>query len=304
MSGTMTSGSLPRLQQEGVKRVFDQANKAWEPIYTKIYDVDSSRKAYEVFVQTSNMGLAAVKGEGADIEMDSTKQLWTPKWIHTPYGKGFVVTREAKDDNLYGYYKKGARALAHCMNVTREVRSHILLNTAFSTSSAMTGGDGVAVCATNHPNGHGGTYSNRLPVDANFSPAALEDMLKLIMRAKDDRGLARKLMPKKLIGHTDQMFDFERVLNSNLMPGTANNDLNALRGTISGGYVLSPYMDANTKSWFIKTDAEDGLIFMNRVDIEFDEDKAFLNQNSRYAAYMRFSTGIGDVMGLFGSQGV
>lgn len=303
MSGTITTGSAPRLLQQGVKRVWDNANKEWEAIYPKLFKVESSKKAYELTVQMSNMGLAGVKAEGDDIQFDSTKQLFAPKFVHIAYGKGFVVTREAMDDNQYNYYSKGARALAHCMNVTREVRAHVLYNTAFTTASAMTGGDGIAMISTAHLNGHGGTYANRLAIDANFSEAALEDMLKLIMRAKDDRGLARKLRPMKLIGHTDQMFDFDRVLNSNLRSGTAENDKNAVKGTISGGYVLSPYLDANTKSWFIMTDAEEGMTFYNRVPLEFGEDKAFTSDNMRYKAYMRFSTGYSDPQGIFGSEG-
>jgi len=189
MTGTMNTGSAPRLLQLGVKAVWDNANKEWEPMYPKLYDVQKASKgAYEVTVQMSNMGLASVKNEGDDIQMDSAKQLFAPKFVHTPYGKGFVVTREAIDDNKYNYYRKGAQALARSMNLTREVRAHILYNTAFATSSAMTGGDGIAMISTSHLNGNGGTYSNRLAIDANFSEAALEDMLKLIMRAKDDHG--------------------------------------------------------------------------------------------------------------------
>lgn len=304
MSGVITTGSAPRLLQLGVNAVFNNANKQWEPIYPKLFEVMTADKgAYELDIQMSNMGLASAKAEGDDIAMDSTRQLFAPKYVHVAYGKGFVVTREAKDDNKYNYYRKGAQALARCMNITREVRAHTLYNTAFATSSAMTGGDGIAMVSTAHLNGNGGTYSNRLAIDANFSEASLEDMLKLIMRAKDDRGLARKLRPMSLIGHTDQMFEFERVLNSNLRSGTSDNDMNAVKGTISKGYVLSPYLDSNTKAWFIRTDAEEGMKFKDRVPLEFGEDMDFGTYNTRYKAYMRFSTGYSDPQGIFGTQG-
>ena len=303
--GTITTGSAPRLLQLGVKTVWDNANKSWESIYPMLYDVQKASKgAYEVGVQMSNYGLANVKGEGDDILMDSTKQLFAPKFVHVAYGKGYVITREAIDDNKYNYYNKGAQALARCMNVTKEVRAHVLYNTAFAASSAQLGGDGVAMISTAHSNGNGGTYSNRLAIDANFSEASLEDMLKIIMRAKDDRGLARKLRPMKLIGHTDQMFNFDRVLNSNLRSGTAENDKNAVKGTISGGYALSPYLDSNTKAWFIRTDAEEGMVFYDRTPLEFGEDESFLSDNKRYKAYMRFTTGYNDPQGIFGTSGV
>lgn len=305
MSGVINTGSAPRLLQLGVQEVWDNANSMWEPQYTKLFNVKKASKgAYEVTVQMSNMGLAAVKAEGDDIEMDSTKQLFAPKFIHVAYGKGYVITREAKDDNKYNYYREGAQALNDSMNMTKEVRAHVLYNTAFSTSSAMTGGDGVAMISTAHLNGNGGTYSNKLAIPANFSEAALEDMIKLIMRAKNDRGLPRKLRPMTLIGHTDQMFEFDRILNSNLRSGTADNDKNAVKGTISGGYVLSPYLDSNTKAWFIRTDAREGMTFQDRVPLEFGEDMDFGTYNTRYKAYMRFSTGYSDPQGIFGSEGV
>lgn len=303
MSNVITSGSAARLLQDGVKKVWNAASKEWEPFYTQLYKMDSSNKQYELTVQMENMGLASVKTEGDDITFDSFRQSFAPKFVHVAYGKGFIVTREAKDDNQYGYYKKGARALNRAMNITKEVRTHVLYNTAFSTSSAMTGGDGIALCSTAHINGpSGGTYANKLSVDAEFSESALEDMLKLIMRAKDDRGLAIKLRSMKLIGHTNNKFEFDRVLNSNLRSGTADNDKNVLMGTIANGVVVSPYLDANTKAWFIMTDAEEGMTYYDRIPLEFDEDKAFTSDNSRYKAYMRFSTGYSNPRGLYGSN--
>lgn len=303
MSNVITSGSAARLLQEGVKKVWNAASAEWEPIYTQLFKMDTSTKAYELTVQMENMGLASVKTEGDDITFDSFRQSFAPKYVHVAYGKGFIVTREAKDDNQYGYFKKGARALNRSMNVTKEVRTHVLYNTAFATSSAMTGGDGIALCSTSHINGpSGGTYANKLPVDAEFSEAALEDMLKLIMRAKDDRNLAIKLQAMKLIGHTNNKFEFDRVLNSTLRTGTADNDKNSLMGTISKGVVVSPYLDANTKAWFIMTDTDDGMTYIDRTPLEFDEDKAFTSDNSRYKAYMRFATGYDNPRGLFGSN--
>jgi hypothetical protein len=302
MSNTITSGSAARLLQEGVKKVWHAASKEWEPIYPQLYKTDSSSKAYELTVQMENMGLASVKTEGDDITLDSFRQSFAPKFVHVAYGKGFIVTREAKDDNQYGYYKKGARALNRSMNITKEVRTHVLYNTAFSASSAMTGGDGVAMCSASHINGpSGGTYSNIITAAA-FSESSLEDMLKTIMRAKDDRGLAIKLRATKLIGHTNNKFEFDRVLNSSLRSGTADNDKNVLMGTISNGVVTSPYLDANTNAWFIMTDAEEGLTYYDRTPLEFGEDKSFMSDNTRYKAYMRFSTGYSDPRGIYGSN--
>jgi len=293
MSSTITTGSIPRLLQEGVKKVFGNSYKSYEPIYTQLYDTDTSKKAYEVDVQMEGLGLVTEKTEGDDISFDTRRQGFAPKYVHVPYAKGFIVTREAMDDELYGQLKSGAKSLARTFAVSKEVRTHVLFNTAFSSSSAMVGGDGLSMINTAHINGpSGGTYSNRLAIDADFSEASLEDMLRLIMRATDDRGLAINLMPKRLVGHTDQLFEFERVLNSSLRSGTAENDLNAVKKlNMIPDYVVSPFLTANTKAWWLLTDAEEGLKFFDRVAMEFEEDTSFTSGDYRHKSYMRFSSG-------------
>jgi len=301
----ISSGLIPRAMQSGINKIFETGTKEWAPIYPKLFSVSSSTKGYEIDLHMEGFGLATEKKEGDDITFDTRRQGFSPKYIHTAYAKGFIFTREANDDKQYDLGFKGARSLQRAMQVTKEVRAHVLYNTAFSTSSAMNGGDGVAMVSTAHINGpSGGTYSNRLAVDADFSEASLEDMLKLIMRAKDDRGLPIRLMAKRLISHTDQVLDFERVLKSNLRSGTAENDLNAVKALNSiPDYVVSPYLDANTKSWFILTDAEEGMKFFDRVGIQYEEDTSFTSGDYRHKAYMRFSSGYSNPRGVYGSQG-
>lgn len=307
MSSTITTGSIPRLLQAGVSKVFGDTYNSYAPTVTSLYNKARSNKAYEVNVQLEGFGLASEKTEGDDITFDSRRQGFAPKYIHAAYAKGFIVTREALDDEQYGQLNKGARALARAMAVTRETRAAALFNTAFASGSNMLGGDGVSLINSAHGNGpSGGTYSNTLPVAADFSEASLEDMLKLIMRAKDSRGLPIMLRGMKLVGHTDLTFDFQRVLKSELQSGTANNDINAVRslGMFPNGFVTSPYLDANPRAWFIITDAADGLTMYQRTALEFGEDESFTSMNRRFRAYERYSFGYDDPRAVFGSPGV
>lgn len=306
MAGTINRGSNPRLLQDGVNKVFGDTVKAWPKMYDKLYGMSKSNKAYEVDVQMEGFGLAQTKEEGNDITFDSRQQGFAPKYVHAARAKGFVVTREDIDDERYGTFKKGARALGRTMMITKETVAATLYNTAFASSSAMTGGDGLSMCNTAHINGpSGGTYANRLAVDADFSEASLEDMLKLIMRATDARGLAQNLRAVKLIGHTDNQFNFERVLKSALQSGTANNDLNAVKSlsSISDGFICSPYLSADPDAWFIRTDAMEGMKGFDRIALEFGEDESFTSMNKRFRAYERYSFGYSDPRGIYGSAG-
>jgi len=305
MSSTITRGSIPRLLQEGVKNVFGNNYKMLDPIHSKLYEVIGSKKAYELAVMLEGFGVASVKEEGDDITFDSRQQGTTPKYVHVTWGKGFIMTREAIRDELYGQLTSGAKALGRSMAITKEINAATLFNTAFATTSAMSGGDGLAMISTAHLNGpSGGTYSNRLAVDADFSEASLEDMLKIISRATDPRGLPLALQANMLVGHSDQQFEFQRVLKSDGQNDTANNAINAVKsmGSIKG-IIASPYLSTDVDAWFITTNAPDGLKMYQREDVTFDQDLTFASRNSRFLAFESYCFGYDDPRAVYGSSG-
>ena len=106
MSGTISTGNLPRLLQEGLRSVFGNEYTAHAKEFDKIFDTKGSRKNYEVDAQLEGMGLAPVKPEGDEISFDSFRQGFTPKYQHLTYAKGFICTKEALADELYGQLNK------------------------------------------------------------------------------------------------------------------------------------------------------------------------------------------------------
>ena len=304
-SGTISTGSAPRLLQSGVKKIFGDGLKEHPIKYSKMFDGENSSKQFEVDVQLEGFGLASQKQEGDDITFDSRQQGFTPKYPNLAYAKGFVVTREAIDDELYGQFRKGARSLAKSMMITKEVIGAAVYNNGFDSNFTMTDGDGVELFSTAHSNGpSGGTYSNRLTVDADLSEASLENLLIQIGNVKDARGLQSALQAVRLIVPTDLNYEAIRILKSSGQSGTANNDINAIKesGAIRDGTLVNPYL-TDTDAWFLLTDAEDGLKHYTRTPLEFAQDEAFTSGNMRFKAYERYSFGWSDARGCFGSQG-
>lgn len=304
----ISTGSIPRLLQEGVRKVFGDSLTEWDAKYNKIFNVMSSKKAYELFVQLEGFGLADEKDQGDDITFDSRMQGFAPKFIHTTWAKGYIVTEEALDDELYGQLDKGARALARAMNVTREVEAHSILNDGWTVASAMVDGDGVGLFSLVHPNGpSGGTYSNRLTVEASLSEASLEDLLALIGRAEDARGLPAMITAERLVVATGtNEFNAQRIMGSVLQNDTANNATNAIRdmNVIKKGWMSTPYL-TDQDAWFVTTNAPEGLTFFQRKDVTFGQDNSFTTGNARFKASMRQSQGYGDARGAYGgSSGV
>ena len=304
MSGTIARGNIPRLLQQGVKKVFGQAYDKHDIEWNKFFDEDSSRKAFELDVQFEGFGLAGVKDEGGDISFDSQRQGFTPTYPHVTYGKGFVVTKEAIQDELYDQFSKRARCLAFSMTQTKEVIGANVLNNGGNSSFLMGGGDGVSLFNDSHVNGptDNGTFANRLPITADLSEASLEDLLIQIGQATDPRGLRIAIQGTRLIIPVQLQFEAQRILGSVLQNDTANNATNALRdmNAIRDGFVVNHYL-TDPSAWFIKTNAPDGMKYYTRQEVEFGEDNAFTTGNMRFKADERYSFGWTDPRGMYGS---
>jgi hypothetical protein len=304
----IATGTIPRLLQEGVNKVFGNGLKEWDPKYSKIYMVDKSTKDYEVDVQVDGFGLAAVKDQGDDITFDSSSQGFVPKYYHVTYGKGFIITEEAIEDELYGQFTQGAKRLAKAMNISREYYAHQPLNNAWDTNYTMLGGDGKPLFSTTHPNGPaGGTFSNRLTVEADLSEASLEDLTGLVLTATDARGLPAMITIKRLVISAGvNAFNTQRIMGSVLQNDTGNNATNAMKdlGLITEGWMQTPYL-TQQRAWFLTTNAEDGLRYFQRREITFGQDNSFTTGNARFKSTMRQSQGWSDARGAYGgSSGV
>tara|TARA_R110000803_G_scaffold58245_2_gene116481 strand:- start:707 stop:1630 length:924 start_codon:yes stop_codon:yes gene_type:complete len=307
MAGVIATGNISRLLQEGVKNVFGQAYEEHTEQCSMLFNEESSNKAFELDQQFEGFGLAPVKNEGAGVAYDSQSEGFTPKYPNLTYAKGFIVTREAMEDNLYNLFTRRARALAFSMRQTEENVGANVYNRGFNSAFLMTGGDGVELFSQLHVNGPSDptTFSNELATPAALSEASLEDLLIQINEATDPRGLRIALSGERLIVPPKLGFDAERIMNSVLQNDTGNNAVNAVRATgmLPAGYVVNNYLTSDT-AWFIKTNAPDGMKRMNRQAVRFEQDNDFGTSNARFKADQRYAFGWTDPRGAYGSAGV
>ena len=307
MAGVITTGNISRLLQEGVANVFGQAYNEHPAEHTMLFNEESSRKSFELDQQFEGFGLAPQKQEGAGVSYDSQQEGFTPKYPNLTYAKGFIVTREAMEDNLYDLFARRARALAFSMNQTKETVAANVYNRAFNSSYLMEGGDGVELLSTAHVRGPSDstTFSNELATPAALSEASLEDLMIQIAQAKDARGLNIAIRGERLIVPPALAFEAERILNSVLQNDTGNNAVNAIRstGVLPAGHMVNHYLTSNT-AWFVKTNAPDGMKYWNRQAVRFEQDNDFGTSNARFKADERYAYGWTDPRGLYGSAGV
>jgi hypothetical protein len=295
-------GDFAKALWPGVNKWYGDSYSEHSVEYTDLFDTYSSRKAFEEDVGVSGFGLAAVKPEGSSISYDTAQQGFLTRYQHVTYGLGFIITREMVEDDQYDVIaKKRATALAFSMRQTKETIAANVYNRAFTSTYA--GGDGKELLATDHVNVVGPTYANETTA-ATLSEAALEDLSILIMNASNDRGLNISLMGETLIVPPALVFESDRILNSPLRVGTANNDLNALKnmGKFPGGVKVNHYLTSTT-AYFIRTNCPDGMKYFERRGDDFSMDNDFDSENAKYKATARYSFGWTDPRGLYGNSG-
>ena len=268
----------------------------------EIFETESSDRSFEEETKLSGFSAAPVKGEGSAIEYDNAQEAWTARYTHETIAMGFSLTEEAIEDNLYdSLSSRYTKALARGMAYTKQVKGASILNNAFAGS---TYGDGKTLCATDHPLVSGGTNSNRPAVAADLNETSLEAAVIQIAGWTDERGLLIAAKPSKLVIPPALQFVATRLLDTELRVSTADNDINAIRnnGSIPGGYTVNNYL-TDTNAWFLMTDVPNGLKHFVRSPMQTSMDADFDTGNSRYKARERYSFGVSDPLGIFGSPG-
>ena len=288
----------------GLNALFGLEYAKYGEEHAEIFETESSDRSFEEETKLSGFSAAPVKDEGSAIEYDNAQEAWTARYTHETIAMGFSITEEAIEDNLYDSLSaRYTKALARAMAYTKQVKAASVLNNAFS-GSGVTYGDGKVLCATDHPLVSGGTNSNTPAVAADLNETSLEAAVIQIAGWTDERGLLIAAMPRKLIIPSNLQFVATRLLETEGRVGTADNDINALRnnGSIPEGYAVNYYL-TDTDAWFLMTDVPNGLKHFVRTPMSTSMDADFDTGNSRYKARERYSFGVSDPLGIFGSPG-
>ena len=296
----MNRAQFAKMLEPGLNTLFGLEYDSYPAEYAKVFENNTSQKAFEEDVLLTGFGAAPTKDEGSGVSYDSASQQWTARYQHETIALAFSVTEEAEEDGLYGSIaSRYTKALARSMASTKEIKAANVLNNATSTA----GGDGVSLLSTSHPT-QNGNQSNTLTTAADLSETSLESILINIADMKDDRGLRIAAQGTMLIIPTAYSFVAERLLESQLRTGSADNDINAIK---SGGYLPQGYHVmrrlTDSDAFFIKTDVPDGLKMFQRSAMKKGMEGDFETGNVRYKVRERYSFGFTDWRGIFGTEG-
>ena len=286
---------------------YGEVNNEHEPLY----DVENSDRAFEEEVLFTGFGTAPVKGEGAGVSYDDAQESYTARYTAETVALAFAVTEEAMEDNLYDTFAKlRARGLARAMANTKQVKAANLFTNGFSDTI----GDGAAFFSAAHPTISDGSQSN-LMAAADLTEATLETALTSIQKIKDDRGILIGASAISLHIPVDSWAIADRIMSSpgNTQTSAASgatsggfnsNAVNATRhmGMIPEGYFINRRF-TDTDSYFIKTDVPNGAKMFIRSPLQTKMEPDFDTGNLRFKARERYSFGVSDWRGYFGSAG-
>jgi hypothetical protein len=287
----------------GLNALFGMEYKRYGEEHKEIYETETSERSFEEETKLAGFSAAPVKPEGQAIAYDNAQEAWTARYNHETIAMGFSITEEAMEDNLYDSLSaRYTKALARAMAYTKQVKAAAILNQGFN--AGVTYGDGVSLFSTQHPLVSGGFNSNRPTVGADLNETSLENAVIQIAAWTDERGLLIAAKPRKLIVPPSLQFVATRLLETELRVATADNDINALKnnGSIPEGYTINHFL-TDTNAWFLTTDVPNGLKHFIRTPMSTSMDGDFDTGNARYKARERYSFGVSDPLGIFGSPG-
>ena len=298
----ISRAQLAKELEPGLNALFGLEYDRYENEHADIFEEESSDRAFEEEVMLGGFGTAPVKGEGTSINFDDAQETYTARYQHETIALAFSITEEAVEDNLYDRLaSRYTKALARSMAQTKQIKAAAVLNNAFDTGNPI--GDGAALCSSAHPS-LSGNQRNQLSTASDLNETSLEQMLIDIAGLTDERGLKIAVRGMKLLIPKELQFTAERVINSNLRSGTADNDTNAVKsmGMLPEGAVVNHYL-TDTDAFFIKTDAPNGFKYFNRSPIKTAMEGDFDTGNMRFKARERYSFGVSDWRAVFGTAG-
>ena len=291
----------------GLNAVFGMEYGEVDNEHDVLFDVENSDRAFEEEVLFTGFGSAPTKGEGAAVSYDDAQESYTARYTAETVALAFAITEEAMEDNLYDTFAKlRAKGLARAMANTKQVKAANLFNNGFSDTI----GDGAAFFSAAHPTISDGNQSN-LMAAADLSEATLETALTNVQKIKDDRGILIGASAVSLHIPVDSWAIADRILsspgNTQTSAAAANPNTNAINATRHLGMLPEGYhinrRFTDTTSYFIKTDVPNGAKMFVRSPLQTKMEPDFDTGNLRFKARERYSFGVSDWRGYFGSAG-
>ena len=265
-------GEFTELMTRDMYGWFMEAYDQLQPVYPQIFSVETIDSAYLQVTEGIGLGQLTQRNEGDSIVASNPLEGYTVYGKARTFSDAFYLTAEFVEDAdpnklanvMQGFAKTWAQGVinsketfaANFFNYGGYTAGNAIFNNTITgvisdPSGALiyTGKPFFALSGNNHPAKDGSTYYNSLGA-LNLTTANLQTAYNLMTNTNnyDERGEKIMLSPDTLLIPPALRFTARTILESELLPGGANNDKNVTQNLVS--QIEWQYL-TDTDAWFL-----------------------------------------------------
>ena len=268
--------------------------------YTQFLNVNTGNANYQRVGQVGGFGALVDISEGEAIPYDMIKQGNEKTIKYTNIALAAQVTENMREDDITGIIAQIPAMMAKSMLYTCELKGIDLLNSGFVTTTRA-GLDTKALFSAAHTLVDSATAGVNLTTAASLSETSLQALMDTMEGCLNEKGIPIPIQPKVLIIPVALRWVAERLLLSELRPGTTDNDVNVLKGKLR--FMVNHYLTSTT-AYFLAADKSEHdlqLIFRRKLKTASQDD--FNTGSWLYKVTARLTADFFDWRGCAGNAG-
>lgn len=285
-----------------------------DELVKSIFNVKTSKRFGEKIGSMTEFANFDIVDEGNDYVLDDVQGGFTKLIEHSAMLKGFVCTREMKDDGQIDTMKVAAANFIRAYKRTRAQFASDALTTEGSTftfggksSLDKTTGDGKGLFATDHPyskSGLSGTQSNVFTNAFGTDSVMLNKLANIGRNFKNQSGNVMGYTFDTIIipGNCPELEDtVKKVIRTDLMVGSNYNDINTQKGLwkliIDHRWEAPVVSSAQTNPYILMSSEANrelqGALFYDRCPLDVRNEVLNKSRNLEWSGYCRMGVGFG-----------
>jgi len=316
----ITTSDFPALTDD-LQSIFNEVakTKVAEMKGNKIFNVfDTNRRTYDHLILHGVSGIKEVT-PGNDLPNILTEEGDSITWTQRYFGGIMSVTKAMRKFDLHNQIESLVRSLTvDAFDKVDQSLADVLLygwdtsyTDVYGASVSSVGPDAACLFSASHTNNlNSSVFSNVITSNPVLSRAAIITARTQGKQHQDPTGHKRSINLDTLVVSSTNEDLAERIVLSELIPGSANNDKNTLKGKIKQIIVwerLDDRSDGTDTSayWFMYDSSQIGetlnCLFAERPSLDAP-DQVYTNKNWDYSCDFFYTVGLGYPAYIFGSN--
>ena len=317
----ITTNDFPALTDD-MQSIFNEVARTSvaDMVGNKVFHVfDTNRKTYDHLILHGMSGIKQVT-PGQDLPNVTSEEGDSVTWTQKYYGAIVAVTKEMRKFDLHNEITSLVKSITtDAFEKIDQSLADVLLygwdtsyTDVYGKVTSAVGPDGLELFSRLHSNNiNSDTFDNEVAGNPALSREAILSAINQGLTHKDPSGVIRPIHYTTLIV-PPALYDLAvRLCNSELLPGTGNNDINALKGRVTNIVLWerleSRSDDTDTSAYWFMTDGKKigetlNCLFAERPSLDAPE-KVYSNKNWEYSCDYFYTIGIGYPAYIIGSNG-